>query len=220
MDRDRELCTKAAKCHDSLWDGGKMDATEAFDEMCKFIFVKMQDELHPRKKGTPYDFQIKTNETPQSVHGRISRLYEEAKQHDPEVFSDLFSTNREKTFSIVNHLEGISLSKTDLDTKGVAFENFMEDFFKGKQGQFFTPREIVRFIIDMCEVDEKVKQVRAAIRRLGLVTHGVRQGCLAYGAWKIGPFLRPIPKTRTEPMGSDVMKSHSAQHHQVAKHRL
>ena len=148
------LTQTLAKCHDSLWDGGKMDATEAFDEMCKFIFVKMQDELHPRRKGTPYDFQIKTNETPHSVHGRISKLYEDAKQHDPEVFSDSFSTNREKTFSIVNHLEGISLSKTDLDTKGVAFENFMEDFFKGKQGQFFTPREIVRFIIDMCEVDE------------------------------------------------------------------
>ena len=31
----------------------------------------------------------------------------------------------------------------------------MEDFFKGKQGQFFTPREIVRFIIDMCDVNEK-----------------------------------------------------------------
>ena len=55
---------------------------------------------------------------------------------------------------------------------------------------------------------------RSAIRRLGLVTHSVRQGCLAYGAWKIGPFLRPIPKTRTEPMGSDVMKPHSSQHHQ------
>ena len=57
-----------------------------------------QDELHPRRKGTPYDFQIKTNETPHSVHGRISKLYEEAKQHDPEVFSDSFSANREKLF--------------------------------------------------------------------------------------------------------------------------
>ena len=92
------LTQTLAKCHDSLWDGGRMDATEAFDEMCKFIFVKMQDELHPRRKGTPYDFQLRTNETPRSIHARISRLYEQAKQHDPQVFSDSFSTNRETTF--------------------------------------------------------------------------------------------------------------------------
>ena len=140
------------KCHDSLWDGGRMDATEAFDELCKFIFVKMQDEMRARKKGEPYDFQIKTNETPSSVHKRIKKLYDQAKKVDPEVFSDSFSTGAEKTFAIVNHLEGISLSRTDLDTKGVAFERFMEDFFKGKQGQFFTPREIVKFVISICDV--------------------------------------------------------------------
>ena len=141
------------KCHQTLWEGGKSDPTEAFDELCKFIFVKMQDELRARKKGEAYDFQIKTHETPNSVCDRIAGLYEQAKKHDPDVFSDVFSTNAEKTFSIVNHLEGISLSKTDLDTKGVAFERFMEDFFKGKQGQFFTPREIVRFAIGLCDID-------------------------------------------------------------------
>ena len=149
------LLRTLAKCHDSLWDGGRMDATEAFDELCKFIFVKMQDEMRARKKGEPYDFQIKTNETPTSVHERVTRLYNQAKEVDSEVFSDSFSTGAEKTFAIVNHLEGISLSKTDLDTKGVAFEMFMEDFFRGKQGQFFTPREIVKFVISICDIDRE-----------------------------------------------------------------
>ena len=141
------------KCHDTLWDGGRMDPTEAFDELCKFIFVKMQDELRPRKKGKPYDFQIKTEETPHSVYRRVRSLYDHAKEVDPEVFSDELASNPEKTLSIVNHLQGVSLSKTDLDTKGVAFENFMEDFFRGKQGQYFTPREIVRFILAICGVN-------------------------------------------------------------------
>ncbi len=144
-----------SKCHDSLWDGGKKDATEAFDELCKYIFVKMQDEMRPRKKGDPYDFQIKTHETPVDVHQRIAKLYDRAKASDPEVFSDAFSIDPQKTFVIVNHLESISLSKTDLDTKGVAFEKFMEDFFKGKQGQYFTPREIVRLVIEICDIDRE-----------------------------------------------------------------
>ena len=167
------LVQTLGKCHNSLWDGGRMDATEAFDELCKFIFVKMQDEMRPRKDAEPYDFQIKTNETPESVHDRVSSLYDLAKERDPEVFADVFSTNPETTFAIVNHLESISLSQTDLDTKGVAFENFMEDFFRGKQGQFFTPREIVRFVIDMCDLDQNTLVLDPACGSGGFLLYGM-----------------------------------------------
>jgi type I restriction enzyme M protein len=34
----------------------------------------------------------------------------------------------------------------------VAFEQFMEDFFKGKSGQYFTPREIVSFAVKMMDI--------------------------------------------------------------------
>jgi len=54
----------------------------------------------------------------------------------------------------VEHLQSINFNKTDLDTKGVAFERFMEDFFKGKMGQFFTPREIIRFAVKMLKPEE------------------------------------------------------------------
>ena len=40
---------------------------------------------------------------------------------------------------IVSHLEPINLSATDLDVKGVAFEQFVDSFFKGDFGQYFTP---------------------------------------------------------------------------------
>ena len=36
----------------------------------------------------------------------------------------------------VEHLEGISLERTELDTKGVAFEEFMGGFFKGDFGLY------------------------------------------------------------------------------------
>lgn len=51
--------------------------------------------------------------------------------------------------TLVSHMEAISFSDTDLDTKGVAFEQFMDDFFKGDFGQYFTPREIIAFAVDM-----------------------------------------------------------------------
>jgi type I restriction enzyme M protein len=50
---------------------------------------------------------------------------------------------------VVSHLQGINLEKTELDTKGVAFERFMDGFFKGNFGQYFTPREVIQFAVEM-----------------------------------------------------------------------
>ena len=51
--------------------------------------------------------------------------------------------------TVVSHLEAINLNKTDLDVKGVAFEQFMDSFFKGDFGQYFTPRPIIEFCVKM-----------------------------------------------------------------------
>ncbi len=55
-------------------------------------------------------------------------------------------------YQVVEHIQGVNFVDTDLDTKGVAFERFMQDFFKGKMGQFFTPRNIIDFAVQMMEV--------------------------------------------------------------------
>ena len=52
-------------------------------------------------------------------------------------------------FSCLKHLQDLAINKIDLDTKGIAFEKFIQDFFKGKIGQYFTPRNIVRFVVDI-----------------------------------------------------------------------
>jgi len=140
------------KCHDTLWAGGKRAPTTAFDEFAKIIFVKIRDEKRGRRRGEPYDFQIKTHESADKVYKRINAIYQQAKKIDPEVFKEDLKIEPEELYTVVEHLQGISLDKTDLDTKGVAFEHFMEDFFKGKSGQFFTPRNIVSFAVKMMGV--------------------------------------------------------------------
>lgn len=148
----QELKLAFQKCHDTLWAGGKRAPTTAFDEFAKIIFVKIRDEKKGRRKGVPYDFQIKTHEGADSVYTRINAIYLEAKKIDPEVFKEDLKIEPEELYTVVEHLQGISLDKTDLDTKGVAFEHFMEDFFKGKSGQFFTPRNIVSFAVKMMSI--------------------------------------------------------------------
>ena len=144
-----ELIRVLEKCHQTLWQGGKFAPTQAFDELAKILFIKIRDEKKARRDGEPYDFQIKTHEKPESVANRINTLYQDAKAQEPEVFTENIEVDENRLFSVVNHLQGISLNQTDLDVKGIAFERFLGNFFKGEIGQFFTPREVVEFMVDM-----------------------------------------------------------------------
>ncbi|RLA78944.1 MAG: restriction endonuclease subunit M [Epsilonproteobacteria bacterium] len=147
---ESELIQKFKTCHDTLWAGGKRAPTEAFDELDKVIFCKFFDEKAPRKKGEAYDFQIYG--TTKQTEERIKALYEEGRKKDPQVFREGIKLNNYELIEIVKVLQDINLSKTDLDAKGKAFETFMDGFFRGAFGQFFTPREVVKMIVNVLPI--------------------------------------------------------------------
>ena len=144
-----ELIAAIKKCHQTLWGGGRLSPPAAFGEFCKIIFVKVRDEKAPRKKGEPYEFQIKTDESAQALAGRIKAMYAEEMKREPDVFKEPIKVDDGTLKMCVSHLEAINFNKTDLDTKGVAFEQFLDGFFKGDFGQYFTPREIIQFAVEM-----------------------------------------------------------------------
>ena len=144
------------KAHDTVWQGGKLAPTTAFDEISKLLFCKLQEEKERTitKNGEPYKFQIGTHESADDVYKRVDSIYQYAKQKDAEVFKENIRLEPKVVYSVVEHLQSINFNGTDLDTKGVAFERFMTDFFKGKMGQFFTPREVIRFTVKMMDIEE------------------------------------------------------------------
>lgn len=149
-----DLISAIKKCHQTLWGGGRLSPPTAFGELCKLIFVKISDEQKPRKNGEPYQFQIKTHEPSSKLAERINALYDEQKVRDPEVFTESIKVDDRVLRTVVSHLEAISLNKTDLDVKGVAFEQFMDGFFKGDFGQYFTPRPIIEFCVNMMKPEQ------------------------------------------------------------------
>lgn len=162
-----ELTRRFKQAHDALWAGGQLNPSEAFDELDKLIFCKIWDERKDRKSGQPYDFQVITvdkeeihnwqklseteirqeirKEENVRLYKRVTALYEEGRMKDPEVFRDNIRLTPEKVRTVVGYLEKVNLSDTDLDSKGRAFETFMDSFFRGSFGQYFTPRPIVKF---------------------------------------------------------------------------
>lgn len=161
------------KCNQTLWDGGQLNPLEAFDELSKLIFAKISDELHGRKIGEPYSFQIKSNEEPQATYARIAGIYNTGLDRDEDVFKEPIKLDPRKLVAVVKHLEAINLNKTDLDSKGVAFESFMQDFFVGKAGQYFTPRQIIEFIVDFIDFDNKDRVLDPACGSSGFLLHAL-----------------------------------------------
>ena len=118
------------------------------------VFLKHLDEKNPRiADGTPYEFQRRDGETINQLAERIERLYSVQQEREPGVFTDGIEVEPPILARCVEHLEGISLDRTDLDTKGVAFEEFMGGFFKGDFGQYFTPRELIAFAVQILDPD-------------------------------------------------------------------
>ena len=150
---ENELTKIFMNAHQALWGGGQRNPSVAFDELDKLIFCKIWDEKHPRKTGDPYDFQIFRDEAPKDLLKRINNLYAQGRKKDAEVFKDDITLNPTETQTIVNYFQRINLSKTDLDSKGKAFETFMGSYFRGDFGQYFTPRNIVKFIVDSLPIN-------------------------------------------------------------------
>ena len=138
------------KCHQTLWEGGRRSPIAAFGEFSKLVFIKHRDEKDlAREDGAPYEFQRSGGELPAQLHDRVTRLYRKEQALEPDVFTENINVAPQILAQCVEHLEGISLDRTELDTKGVAFEEFMGGFFKGDFGQYFTPRELIAFAVEM-----------------------------------------------------------------------
>ncbi|RCX31680.1 N-6 DNA methylase [Thioalbus denitrificans] len=146
-------------CHSILRDVHKMDPGRAFDTISKILFIKMYVErsgLHGTFT-TEYLDRRATSRMPNDplVHDGLFELTKDYYKAD-----DLFSaTDRldisEETFRrIVKQLERFDLSKTGDDIKGLAFEKFLGTTFRGELGQFFTPRPVVDFMVDLLDPKE------------------------------------------------------------------
>ena len=152
---ESELTKIFIQSHQALWGGGQRNPSVAFDELDKLIFCKIWDEKHPRKIGEPYNFQLFRGEEPEDLLERIKRIYAIGEKEAPEVFKDGISLSAQETLTIVKYFQRINLNKTDLDSKGKAFETFMGSYFRGDFGQYFTPRPIVKFIVDSLPINQK-----------------------------------------------------------------
>ena len=186
------LINAMEKSHQTLWGGGKLSPPAAFGEMCKLIFAKTCDEKETRK-NQPYEFQFRTHENPSQLGERVRRLYDvhRKRERDAGVFDETIKVPDTMLAPVVSHLQGINLEKTELDTKGVAFERFMDGFFKGNFGQYFTPREVIQFAVEMFPPTAHERVLDPACGSGGFLLHALdhirREANERFSDWESDP---------------------------------
>jgi type I restriction enzyme M protein len=169
-----EMLVVLSKCHDTLWGGGRLSPPQAFSELCKVIFIKIADEKGT-KRGTPYEVQIKTGESAGALRDRLVRIYDDHRRKEPDIFTSDLGIPAETLRRVVEHIQPVSISATEIDVKGLAFERFMDGFFKGDFGQYFTPREVVHFIVEMLGVEPGDFVIDPAVGSAGFLLHALEQ---------------------------------------------
>ncbi len=135
-------------------------------EVIKLIFCKILDESSPNEKcefrATPQE--ISSEEGLTAIRSRIENLYAELLR-DPSS-GDMFKGEKleydDRSIAyVVSELQGLGLMDPDTNTDalGDAYEVLLPSALKGESGQFFTPREVVRFAMEIIAPDYTKKEI-------------------------------------------------------------
>ena len=157
----RDLSRLMGRCHDIIRNLRGYDPTRAFDELSKVLFAKMYEEREVAERQRQRNRFTTTMVQEMRSQGVeiIQTLWRDTTTSDSyrEVFADTDESGEialppEAIDKIVALLEDKSLGLTDLDVKGVAFEEFLSSTYRGGGlGQYFTPREVVNFMVDLVD---------------------------------------------------------------------
>ena len=157
----RDLSRLMRRCHDIIRNLKGYDPTRAFDELSKVLFAKMYEEREvadANRQINRFTVQAVREMREQNVE-IVQTIWRDTITSDRyrEVFSDRdadtdIALPPEAIDEIVSLLEDKSLGLTDMDVKGVAFEEFLSSTYRGGGlGQYFTPREVVNFMVTLAD---------------------------------------------------------------------
>lgn len=143
------------RCHNYIAAHEGKQKTEAFWELLKLIFTKIEDERSPKLNfyATPSE---RTNATlATAAKKRIEDLFKtKVVKKYPGIFEErdeVIDLKPSVVAYVVTQLQNFSLLLSPVDVKGVAYEEIVGSNLRGDRGEFFTPRNACRMAVDMLD---------------------------------------------------------------------
>ncbi len=146
--------------HSTFRDIDGMHAPDALDEICKLVYAKLFDEENCLKTGA-YAFQRSIYQSVEECAAEIRNLYLRAVDDDRVIFGNKIPTYdrsrgvfREQLLlsspaivRAVELLQHYDFTRSPVDIKGRAFQNVLLPAVRSGMGQYFTPKEVIEFIV-------------------------------------------------------------------------
>ncbi|WP_329806421.1 methylation-associated defense system DNA methyltransferase MAD2 [Flavobacterium facile] len=154
------------RAHDYIY-GNEGRKKDAFWQLLNLIFCKLYDEKR-RFIETDVSYRrefwvgVKEQNTEagrKAVAERIKAIFQKLK--DNSMFSEVFTGNEGIELTdkgvafIAGELAKYSFLDASIDVKGMAYETIVSNTLKQEAGQFFTPRNIVKAMVEMLNPTEK-----------------------------------------------------------------
>lgn len=152
-----ELQGLMKRCHDIIRDNENLSPITAFSVISRILCAKQFDEISTLKRHF-YMFQTISSESDDTLSEIIRDLYTNAIGSHYQLFDPSLGIRRSETIrEVVRLLQGYSFASLQVDTKGEAYQSFLSKVMRGPAGQYFTPREVVRPIVEIISPKENEK---------------------------------------------------------------
>lgn len=151
------------RCHNFIHGNEGMPKDAAFWQFLYLIFCKMHDENLRSELNQAWQRRFWAGPKEQfdslgrkEIRKRIDVLFSEVKKQ----YNNIFRGNEEITLSdralafIVSELAKYDFTRTDVDVKGVAYQELVGVNLRGDRGQYFTPRGVVKLVVNMLDPKE------------------------------------------------------------------
>lgn len=118
--------------------------------MLRLLFCKIVDEQEKDAREL-VDFANRPNESPEELTWRIQKLFSRVKQRNADAFdaTETIDLDAANLSHVVSKLQEYALLTAGRDIIADAFEELIGTSFRGGEGQFFTPRNVVLMMIEM-----------------------------------------------------------------------
>lgn len=121
-------------------------------EIINLLFCKIYDETNTGHEDI-VTFRSGPTEDAEEVQKRIVTLFEKVKGEYSDVFeaSDKIRIDAANLVYVVGELQNYCITEAERDAVGDAFEVFIGPALRGAEGQFFTPRNVVKMVVEMLD---------------------------------------------------------------------
>ena len=149
--------------------------TEFVSQIINLIFCKIYDERFKRPDDM-VDFRAGVDENVEDVSKRIVSIFDLVKAKYPDVFtaSDVITLSDASIAYIAGELQQYCLVESERDVIADAFETFISPSLRGGQGQFFTPRNVVKLLVSLVNPGRKDRLIDPACGSGGFLIESLR----------------------------------------------